>query len=48
MPDSTPKGVTHYTLRGKACEKEYENFSRTPFVVGRGACSRRLLNSCCL
>ena len=36
MPDSTPKGVTHYTLRGKACEKEYEKFSRTPFVVGRG------------
>ena len=31
-PDSTPKGVTHYTLRGKECEKEYEQNARTPFV----------------
>ena len=25
------KGVTHYTLQGKACEKEYEQIVRTPF-----------------
>ena len=30
------KGVTHYTLQSKACEKEYEQSVRTPFVVGRG------------
>ena len=28
------KGVTHYTLWGKACEKEYEQTVRTPFLVG--------------
>ena len=28
------KGVTHYTLQGKAREKEYEQTVRTPFVVG--------------
>ena len=37
------KGVTHYTLQGKACEKEYEQIVRTPFVVGRGFISRRFL-----
>ena len=37
------KGVTHYTLRGKECEKEYEQNARTPFVVGRGFISRRFL-----
>ena len=25
------KGVTHYTLQGKVCEKEYEQNARTPF-----------------
>ena len=30
------KGVTHYTLQSKACEKEYEQIARTPFVVERG------------
>ena len=37
------KGVTHYTLQSKACEKEYEQIVRTPFVVGRGFISRRFL-----
>ena len=37
------KGVTHYTLQGKACEKEYEQTVRTPFVVGRGFISRRFI-----
>ena len=37
------KGVTHYTLQGKTCEKEYEQIVRTPFVVGRGFISRRFL-----
>ena len=32
------KGVTHYTLRGKACEKEYEQTVRTPFVIFFGRC----------
>ena len=27
------KSVTHYTLQGKACEKEYEQIVRTPFVL---------------
>ena len=37
------KGVTHYTLQSKTCEKEYEQIVRTPFAVGRGFISRRLL-----
>ena len=37
------KGVTHYTFQSKACEKEYEQIVRTPFVVGRGFISRRFL-----
>ena len=37
------KGVTHYTLQSKACEKEYEQIVRTPFVVGRGFISRRFV-----
>ena len=27
--------VTHYTLQGKACEKEYEQIVRTPFFLFR-------------
>jgi len=30
-------------LQSKACEKEYEQIVRTPFVVGRGFISRRFL-----
>ena len=30
------KGVTHYTLQGKECEKEYEQNARTPFVFTVG------------
>ena len=30
------KGVTHYTLRSNACEKEYEQNARTPFVFAVG------------
>ena len=37
------KGLTHYTLQGKVCEKEYGQIVRTPFVVGRGVISRRFL-----
>ena len=43
LPTVHPKGVTHYTLQSKACEKEYEQIVRTPFVVGRGVISRRFL-----
>ena len=35
-PDSTPKRYNTLYLAGKECEKEYEQFVRTPFVVGRG------------
>ena len=34
------KGVTHYTLQTKACEKEYEQIVRTPFVF---LCKQNLL-----
>ena len=34
------KGVTHYTLQDKACEKEYEQIVRTPFVF---LCKQNLL-----
>ena len=30
------KGVTHYTLQGKVCEKEYEQIVRTPFSASAG------------
>ena len=40
------KGVIHYTLPCKACEKEYEQIVRTPFILGRGLVSRRLFNFC--
>ena len=43
LPTVHQKGVTHYTLQGKACEKEYGQIVRTPFVVGRGFISRRFL-----
>ena len=42
-PTVHQKGVTHYTLQSKACEKEYEQIVRTPFVVGRGFISRRFV-----
>ena len=32
-PTLHPKGVTHYTLQGNMREKEYDKFTRTPFVV---------------
>ena len=31
-PKVHKKGVTHYTLQSKACEKEYEQIVRTPSV----------------
>ncbi len=31
-PDSTPKSRNTLYLAGKACEKEYEQNARTPFV----------------
>ena len=42
-PTVHQKGVTHYTLQSKACEKEYEQIVRTPYVVGRGFISRRII-----
>ena len=42
-PTVHPKGVIHYTLQSEACEKEYEQIVRTPFVVGRGFISRRFI-----
>ena len=42
------KGVTHYTLQGKACEKEYEQIVRTPFSFSGGkTCFMEAIFSIC-
>ena len=42
-PTVHPKGITHYALKSKACEKEHEQIISAPFVVGRGFISRRII-----